>query len=280
MSVPKKKTEVEEILERSGHGFHSRVANLLRDLEWSIVISPYYNDGFTDKPREIDLVAQRAFDIYDFTQSIGTVNPRLFIECKYISQPIVVWFDEKDKGTATKRIMQDTGLADPRQNVSVLQHHYLSTSQVAKLFSSKKGEENEVMTKAINQSLNAMVYYRHRHDLIPSDTTRYGRVLKYINYPLIVVNSFDNFYRVGMNDPEEKPEKITAPFQLEVNYAYLDKDKNSQNEYFLIDVVSIEQLPDFLSSLEKSDISILRAHLAWQKTMQRNNTPDGRNSAR
>jgi hypothetical protein len=85
---------VHKILETSGHGFHCRVANRLREKDWVTRSSQYYIDATKDKPREIDLIADRAL-------SFGTqfewchLYVRLIIECKYINdRPTMFWFDD------------------------------------------------------------------------------------------------------------------------------------------------------------------------------------------
>ena len=53
-----------------------------------------------------------------------------------------------------------------------------------------------------------------------------------------------------------EPENINDNFQLEVNYAYLDYQKNHSNEFFLIDVVDYNKLDDFLGVLESDKKAI------------------------
>ncbi len=273
----KNKTGVQEIIEKSGNSFHSRVIKLLRDEKWTVLVSPYYSDNFTDKPREIDIVAARAFDVHAFMSDwLGTLNIRLFIECKYINSNTVFWFDAKDKEKSIERIMIDTGLDHPYKNISIEQHHYFVGVHVAKLFASEKSrsEDNEIISRAINQNLNAMVYHRNRTDLVPQDGDKRVNVLRNVSYPIIVVNSFDNFYRTNMEDGSEDAKPITEPFQLEVNYAYVDKDRKEHNEYFLIDVVSFDKLPEFLSSLEKKDVKIISYDLGQKESEMRRNQRD------
>lgn len=285
--VTKKKTKVNEIMEKSGNGFHSRVVKLLREQKWIVLVSPYYSDNFTDKPREIDIVAERKFDINEFIGGwLGTLDIRLFIECKYITGDTVFWFDSKDKNRAIERMMSDTGMEHPDRNINIRKLHYFSDMPVAKLFSSEKsrGEDNELMNKAVNQSLNALVYYRHRGGLIPENPRIRNRTLRQVPYPLIVVNSFEHFFSTSMDDDTGKVEPITEPFQLEVNYAYVDKDRNSHNEYFLIDVVSIDKMEEFLSMLEKTDIDSIKDDIGWEERlkhskMQKNEMP-GDNSCK
>jgi hypothetical protein len=286
--MTKKKTAVEEIMERSGNGFHTRVVNLLREQKWTTLVSPYYSDNFTDKPREIDIIAERKFDVNDFISDwLGTLNIRLFVECKYITGDTVFWFDNKDIARATERIMADTGMDHPNHNINIQELHYFADVPVAKLFSSEKsrGEDNEIMNKAINQNLNALVYYRNRTDLIPNDPHFRNQVLRRVSYPIIVVNSYEHFFRTSMADGTGKVEPITEPFQLEVNYAYVDKERTGRNEYFLIDVVSFDKLPEFLAMLEKTDIKAVIGKLCWeerQKKADRQNRERGagNNSAR
>jgi hypothetical protein len=55
MSIPE---DVKEIVDESGNSFHCRVTNFLKQKGWHTLISPYYMDGATNKPREIDLIAE------------------------------------------------------------------------------------------------------------------------------------------------------------------------------------------------------------------------------
>jgi len=269
MATKKEKTSVEEIMEKSGNGFHTRVANLLREQGWSVLVSPYYNDNFSDKPREIDIIAEKKFETRAiFDDFLGFVNVRLFIECKYINGDTVFWFEPKDKARAIVRTRKDTGLDEPRVDPTINKHHYLTDVPVAKLFDSGRGEEKEVINKAINQSLNAEIFYRGNTDSIAPKTHYQERTLRRVPYPLIVVNSLERFHRATTGG-DNSTTPITEPFQLEVNYAYIDKDKNAQSEYFLIDVVGIDQLPAFLAGIEASDVGAIKNKISWDEGRRR-----------
>jgi len=192
-----KKSKTKEIIEKSGNSFHSRVVRLLRYLKWDVIVSPYYSDNFTDKPREIDIIAEKEFPVVDFVSHLGTIKVNLYIECKYINGDIVFWFDNKDKGKAIERIAIDTGLEHPRKNSSIQEHHYFSDTSVAKLFASeKRNEDNELMGKAVNQNLNAMVYYRNRKDTTTSEYSDISKIIKCVPYPIILINSFNSFIKI------------------------------------------------------------------------------------
>ncbi len=249
--------EVDSIINESGNSFHCRVANYLREKGWHTMISPYYMDGASNKPREIDLVAEKAWRYEDrLERRYGTVNLKLFIECKYIPQTNVFWFSEKDMVSAKNWVSCNTPLPDG--NMYTAQHHYLCENQmVAKLFASKNRSqvENEVIYKALNQSLNAMVNLRHGESIIPADSHRHYDCFATVEMPVILCNSFDKFHKVDMTDTRNR-EKIKDNFQLEVNYAYVARDASQRNEYFLIDVVDISRLDVFLNQLESDKDAI------------------------
>ena len=74
---------------------------------------------------------------------MGTVNVKLFVECKYISQKTVFWFHDKDKQKAEKLVTQTTPL--PPDNTYTAEHHYLGgVDRVAKLFSDEQKNRQRV----------------------------------------------------------------------------------------------------------------------------------------
>jgi hypothetical protein len=251
--------EVKSIIDGSGNSFHCRVTNYLQEKGWTTLVSPYYMDSSSNKPREIDLIAEKAWKYHNqWTSTYGTVNIKLFIECKYIPQTNVFWFSEKDTLSTKNWVNKNTPLRD--NNMFTQQHHYLSSDhKVAKLFASKNkpNVENEVIYKALNQSLNAMVYLRHKASIIPDIPNRKNDILATVELPVILCNSFEKFHRVEMED-SSSPEVIKDNFLLEVNYAYVDQNKNNRNDYFLIDVVSFEKFDDFLNQIESDKDAIFQ----------------------
>jgi hypothetical protein len=249
MSIP---DEIQAIVDESGNTFHCKVTNFLKEKGWHTLVSPYYMDGATNKPREIDLIAEKQWSRErDFGRKSGAVIIKLFIECKYIPQPTVFWFSDKDVERATEWVISNTPLKS-KDNIYTQKHHYLAFSRrVAKLFASKnvRGAENEVIYRALNQSLNAMVYLRGKETIIPDIQS--GRIpqLASVEVPVILCNNFANFYRVEMDD-QTTPQPIEENFQLEVNYAYRDSQGNHISEYFLLDIVNFDKFDDYLKVLE------------------------------
>jgi len=268
--------KIKKIIKGSGNIFHYRVIQFLRDNDWSVLISPYYNDNITNKPREIDIIAEKAFDVNGFglrDNWLGTINVKLFIECKYVNQPTIFWFDKKDQDKAIERIISDTGLRHAYHNVNIESHRFFQLKEVAKLFASgKENQENDFIYKAINQSLNAMIYNKNSPSIIPEDPSgKIKKVLKQINYPVIACNSFDNFYKVNAGDNEEAFNLVENNFNLEINYAYFDKNKNHKNDYFLIDIIDFNKFSNFLKNLEDTDINMLKKEVELNSIQKRSN---------
>jgi hypothetical protein len=243
--------EVKDIISRSGNSFHCNVLKHLKAQGWTILVSPYYNDNVSGKPREIDLIAEKAFAIKStFSSFWGNVNVRLFIECKYIPQKTVFWFHDKDDEKSMALVEQTSPCR--RDNIYTKQHHYLSGGRVAKLFADEKtkGADNEVFFKALNQTLNGLIYYRNRGSIIQTRPNQ-GDYTKYVLcYPVIACNSFDNLYSVNI-DTDDDPVRLRGSFQLEVNYAYIGQQGVSANEFFLIDIVDFEVFDEFLGAIKK-----------------------------
>jgi len=249
--MPEYDDTVKKIIQKSGNSFHFKVLRHLEELGWQTTISPYYTDNLTNKPREIDLIAEKAFPIKNFCQEfLGNINVQLFIECKYIPQKTVFWFHDKNISETQTLIVRTTGL--DQYDCDIQKHHYLNgKNRAAKLFADEgsKAAENETFYKAINQSLNALIYYRDKGSIIRIEHGRISYTKRTLTFPVIVCDSFEKLYGLDVQRGEE-PFQIDDGFHLEVNYAYVDEKTNSHNEYFLIDVVSLELLDSFLKTVE------------------------------
>jgi hypothetical protein len=254
---------IKNIISHSGNSFHFKVLNYLEKKKWKMLISPYYSDNITNKPREIDLIAKKMFSLNTppFRTSCDNAIVTLFFECKYITQKTVFWFHGKDEEKAKELITKD--FPECKNLSTTLDHHYLSNqnSKAAKLFADerKKSSENEAFYKALNQSLNALIYYRGQGAI--SNRPQLGSESRTISayYPVIICNSFDNLYKVDLS-VSDSPSKIEGDFQLEINYGYLDTTGKSINEFFLIDIVSFQQIDEYLGKIE-SDLNVFNDFL-------------------
>lgn len=252
--------KIKNIIQNSGNDFHQQVANLLRGQGWNVKLSPYYNDPATNKPREIDIVALKKYDVSDiFNRNSCSLTLRLFIECKYVKDENVLWFEAKDMENATKlaknnsilRGLEDCNLQDTSTIPNKI-HHYTREDDVMKL-GSKKGNYDPLY-EGMNGCLNATVF-NTQHLVSVSPNT--------IDFPIIAVDNFKNLYKRNLNN-ENGYEDIVDNFQMEVNYSFIDKQGKPATKYFLLDIVNGDKLQDFLDMLDKNDIQILKNQLAWQ----------------
>lgn len=238
---------IAKLVGESGNSFHCRVANALRDRGWTTVMSSYYIDAGTDKAREVDLIVEKAYRV-DFEQGRPkTIRLRLYVECKYITQHVVFWFDSRDDDRAHGWLYRNTPFR--KDNTLLSEHHHMrGVTSVAKLFASegKRNEDNDPIFRALNQVLNGYVHNKGGELLIPARNTEGVTLLE---YPVIVFSDFSLFYRTDVKQSRE-PVLIDDNFLLELNYAFVDKQKNGRRDYFLVDMVAFDGLNTFLQSLD------------------------------
>jgi hypothetical protein len=255
--------KVKQIIEKSGNNLHCRAIKFLKEKGWDVLVSPYYSDIITNKPREIDIIAQKLFLVDDYRGLAGKLYFRLFIECKYIKQDTVFWFDKKDYVRLGKKLNNILPFETYNQygnfNEKMKSNHYYKGENVAKIFKSDsdKNFENELIYGALNQSLNSLVYYKNEKNIFV-DNSSIGCRLScpewFIDYPIVLVDNYSKFFKVEM-DNSAVPSEIDSSFQLETNYSYFDREKNSAiTDYFLVDVVSEGGLEEMLNNIEKNDV--------------------------
>lgn len=241
---------VENIVQRSGNNFHAKVARWLVENGWHVVVSPYYMDQSHGKAREIDLVAEKLWPIDGpFGRPVDDLAVRLFIECKYVPAESVFWFADKNTSAAKELVCRGSSFRP--DNMYTDRHHYLSKSRrVAKLFASSnsKAHENEPFYKALNQALNGMVSLSGQPVSIPEVKKGRHSARMILEFPIVVCSSFSKIYAVDF-DRESSPVAVTENFQLEVQYAYVDRNQNPRDDYFLLDFVEFAQLGEFMEAI-------------------------------
>jgi hypothetical protein len=248
MSIP---SEVIALVTNSGNSFHAKVARWFKENDWQVVVSPYYMDQSQSKAREIDLIAEKLFPINDFFgHAKGYIAVRLFIECKFVPTHSVFWFTDKDMRSADNLVCASGVFRSG--NSYTEKHHYLSTqSRVAKLFATKadKSTETEPFYKALNQSLNAMVSMRGTQLSNQTVKKSFRLPVHILEFPVIVCNSFDNLFEVDFYG-DTQPTALENNFQLEVRYAYVNRNSEQNDEYFLLDVIEYNQLETFTRAIQ------------------------------
>ncbi|NQU77716.1 hypothetical protein HQ544_03390 [Candidatus Falkowbacteria bacterium] len=248
-------SKVENLIQKSGMITHHKVVNVLRGRKWDVLVSPYYYDNTSDKTKEIDVVAEKLFPVAGNEKYISI---QLFIECKYIDKEVVFWFDDKDMKKAVEKVENDFNLELVGEGLRMAgdattdPFHYLTDEKVAKLFSTNTNKE-DVIYKALSQSLNAMIHYERLN--IGSIMDDKKSLYRIIRQPIIVCDNFDNLLEVNLEHVNLPALKIDKNFQIEVNYIY---QKDRRSEYSLIDVIDIKSLNSFLEHLEEEEVKPIR----------------------
>lgn len=258
MPVPE---SVTRLIANSGNNFRARVARWFQANGWHTAVSPYYMDQTQSKAREIDLAAEKLWPITDtFGQHKGDVLVRLFVECKFVAAETVFWFAPKNTDAAEALVC---GVWPFRKDNSYTwKLHYISRCPaVAKVFASgnDRAPENDPFFKALNQALNATVALRGQSPSHPSLAGRQGDKLVVLEYPVVVCSSFAQLYGTDFFK-EAEPTPIGENFQMEIQYAYLDRGGDQRNDYFLLDFVAFDQLPIYESAITED--ANAAAHLA------------------
>lgn len=247
--------KINTLVEESGMITHFKTADILRKKDWSVLVSPYYYDSISDSIREADLIAEKQFNSDPYHPSVQ-VNAQFFIECKYIKQEVVFWFDKVDKEKAISNLEKETGLVIAHKrsgDISPNEFRHFNKELVAKLFSTNSNKE-DVMYKAMNQCLHSQINYRRTGKKpILNEFMQNSEVLSHIvQYPVIVCDNFDNLLEVKFNeDGSFHTEKLENHFVLETNY---------REDYFLIDIVDINYLDTFLANFETEAGSLVKAY--------------------
>lgn len=251
------------MMKPDGNDFQYRVKKSLEELGWIVRMSPHYNDPFSEKPREIDIIAEKLFAPVSNSVYNSTVIVRLFIECKYLVDQTCFWFQERDFDKAGEVIDSTRAFHEVGKNYEVdRNHHYLSTDLVAKLYRTEgKNPDGDPIYKAITQCLNATIYYRNHPTDLQKKDTQSRRLLGELNYSVIVCNSFERLLKKDTTEDSETTLPIVSPFQLEVDYAYTNSTKQIE-EMFYIDVLSIEHLLEFESSILSKEVNLAKQKLS------------------
>lgn len=245
-----------------GNDFQYRVKKVLTDAEWNVRMSPYYNDSFSEKPREIDIIAEKIFLPAPNSVYNSTVVVRLFIECKYIVEQTTFWLEERSIEKAKEVVDSSRTFHQVAENYGVqTNHHYLLNDLIAKLYRTEgKNPDGDPIYKAITQCLNATIYYRNHPTDLKNKYNRGRQRIGELNYSVIICNSFEKFLKKDTTtDSTVTP--VTEPFQLEVDYAYTKKD-SQEEELFYIDVLRVDDFKGFEDKVLSKEINLAKQKIS------------------
>jgi hypothetical protein len=214
----------------------------------------------TRKQRESDIISKKSYTVTTAFRNgpVENLLIRLFVQCKFVEPQVELYFVSKNLSAANELAKDNNVLRGSEdfslRNTSVVPpqiHHYVEENEVAKSWKCRP----DIIHDACQQALHSFLYFNHH--LYEDPYT--------VDFPVIVVNSFDRFFRRDWKTKTLMP--ITENFQIAVDYAYPEfpslNEKSIVKRYFLIDVVSFDRIDDFLEKLEEHDIELLRHKLWW-----------------
>ena len=113
---PKSYDSIHDVLDASGLLFESDVIKILKKNKWHCIASRYYLDSYTQKSREIDVVAYKTFQ-YEINEKTYIITKALIISCKHTYSSEWVFSCEKNSSEL---------------NITRNNHHYYSNTLVGR----------------------------------------------------------------------------------------------------------------------------------------------------
>jgi hypothetical protein len=237
--------KLKALIIQSGNNLHTEVAQFLIDHKWQVDISSYYYDDTTDKPREIDLVAQKEIISHEPDLGESRFSVFLFIECKYFKEGVAFRMYPNQGQDGLSAIISGGMSVDilDRNNGNLWRnHHYVSTPYLAKLYDTK--ENNEVFN-AITGTVKSLLFFKDNQHK------------KGLYYPLVIYSGIEGLYCINGNDisnlDELDPVKNVV---FGLNYSYRNTNTSALNtRYFCVDFVNKDSLGEFLDSIGKTEVN-------------------------
>ena len=240
-----------KLVKKSGNTLHTKVINVLREASWEVIVSPYYNDDTTDKPREIDIIAQKDYPEYSsfVTSNDSLFRLRLFVECKYVSDDVLIWSDPIDQYWAKKYLagLYGQGMGEAYLNSKMFLTPEGINTQVTKIV------ESESLHKGLIQSIHSYQYYKSSYLGRPVNTDKTIQTSRLF----LLVNSYEKIREINIPKLKDGKVKISdiQPVEnhktIEINYSY--KGTNGRSEYFLVTLISLKDFKEFLINVAEKE---------------------------
>jgi len=252
--------DFKKIIEESGNNLHIDTVDLLERMQWDVDLSSYYYDDTANKPREIDIIAQKNVEVIDDPEKgvISQFKLFLFIECKYFKNEVAFWMRPNREGEAKEAmIIEAIRSVDEWDKKLILEeeglfreHHYLREGFIGKLYDSKN---EKPIFDALTQPIKSLTFFKER------------RAEKGIYYPIVVYSGIEGIYAIkrkgaDLDKLEPKKELIFG-----LNYSYRSVvDNKLKTNHFYIDFIHQGGLGDFVEEIIRGESSELQKYLFWK----------------
>lgn len=256
--------EFKKIIEKSGNNLHIDTVNLLETMQWDVDLSSYYYDDTANKPREIDIIAQRNVSVIDPLKKISVDEFKLFlfIECKYFKNEVAFWARRNRKEEA-KEAMIIEGL-DKEYLLGpgnlFRDHHYLRERFIGTLYDSFPKEQGAVFN-AVTQPIKSLTFFKERFYKMEVEKG----LTKAIYYPIVVYSGIEgicDIRRKGVDLDKLEPKKELI-FGLNYSYRSVVDNKLKTNRFY-IDFIHQSRLGNFIEDVIQGELSELRQYLFYK----------------
>jgi hypothetical protein len=264
----------EYTVDENGNDFHYYIADYLEANDWDVDCSPYYVDLVKQKPREIDIIAEKKWPVEErLGRNRAFLVIRLFIECKWVpsSSSVYLNFLKKNERLAIELatdndVFQNDANTLHRYLINTVPpktHHYMQVDEVARNWACK-GSNKDFFYDAWEQALNAFLYFKHyapNRDLgSPVAENTYV-----VDYQVVIVNSFEKFFKRDWTTKTSWSVKDNLILSIDYSYPifYSNEKRPHIRKDFFIDVTCSTTLKAFLDNLEGNDIAMMREQIQY-----------------
>ncbi|MFA7193792.1 MAG: hypothetical protein WC087_02660 [Candidatus Paceibacterota bacterium] len=232
-----RKVNLQKIVDESGHKLHTEVVKLLEEYDYKTEISPYYVDSYTDKPREIDIVARKVIPVFEGSNE-DNVYLVFALDCKHLKEDVVFWnFKNEKHHKALKMIGNEDQLIDKRGEDGFI---YFRADKISRLFQSGSSRTSndpisDPIYKACVQAINGTIFARE-HSAGPA-----------LIYPIVVVDGPGKLYEA------KNLETDISSTLVHIDYSYYsDRQPNKKptREPFYVLIVRKEKLIEAITLLQ------------------------------
>jgi hypothetical protein len=250
------------IKEKTGYLEELKVGNIFSEAGWDVRHSSYYLDRDEEKGREIDISARKYVVFKPSTGEKGYIELRLVCEVKKSANKHWVIFSAKkshyegwfgyslyhEKGM--KNILKQKIKAKVSRNSSINNFSRIGITycEAFKDNTQKRGSDYSQIFRALTSSIKASEYFysiRQDNDLVDYlPNTLYFKYIEFIE-PVVSFNGL--MYEAYLNKKNEL--ELNEINHIPVFFNRVSP-KYKRNNY-IIDVVTIKELPNLLTSKEK-----------------------------
>jgi antitoxin component of MazEF toxin-antitoxin module len=259
-----------ENIQKCGNSLTIRIFQLLNEGGWKTSLSPRYIDPESNVIREIDLIAEKSFEMRGKNGDYFYLVHRLIIEAKYLNKEWVFYLTEGNSTTEEHEIVNKTHRLIPNElEVKMIVEHWdeyfkiiseianrynVQTLAVLSATNNTENRERETSYNAATSSIIKTIQYEQEK----SADSQLNQLVFY--YPIIVI---DGLHLHGLpstidtKDLEEIKKQLTTHSHLvskvnnilKINFVEQESKEYFDQDSYYFDIIRIEEFPDLIQSI-------------------------------